>query len=153
MPKERVEVVLVALSTPLLVGIYKDGKLQESITSNKRSSEVLAAIYKELFSRYNLVSLIYANGPGSFLSIKIAYVFLRSLSILKGIPLLAMDAFCFNDNRPIKALGKLYFVKIQEEIRQQKLEEAISAPFKLPQRIYRQQLSSDNTPMYIIGAV
>ena len=153
MHKERVDILLIALSSPVLVGIYKDGRLIESIQSSERSSEILSRIYKELLQKYEVSSFIYANGPGSFMSIKVAYIFLRSLGILKDIPLYAMDAFHFNGGKPIKAVGKLHFVKIQDKIKTQKFEEVIEPSFELPQTLDKSRISSNSAPMYGIGAV
>ena len=153
MPKDRVDILLVALSSPILVGVYKDARLIEKIESDERSSEVLPRIYKELLQKYDVKSFIYANGPGSFMSIKVAYIFLRSLGILKDIPLYAMDAFHFNGGRPIKAVGKLHFVKIQDKIETQKFDEVIEPSFELPQTLVKEELSTNSAPMYGIGAV
>ena len=153
MPKDRVDILLVALSSPILVGVYKDGRLIEKIESDERSSEVLPRIYKELLQKYDVKSFIYANGPGSFMSIKVAYIFLRSLGILRDIPLYAMDAFHFNNGRPIKAVGKLHFVKIQDKIETQKFDEVIEPSFELPQTLVKEELSTNSAPMYGIGAV
>ena len=153
MPDERVDILLIALSTPILVGVYRDGTLLERIESRERSSEALPRIYKELLHRYEISSFIYANGPGSFMSIKVAYVFLRSLSILKEIPLYAADAFDFNGSRPIKAVGKLHFVKIHDKIETQKFEEVFEPSFEVPQTLDTVKISSNSTPMYGIGAV
>jgi len=153
MHKEHVEILLIALSSPILVGVYKEGRLIEKIESQERSSEVLPRIYKELLQRYEVDAFIYANGPGSFMSIKVAYIFLRSLGILKDIPLYAMDAFSFNGNRPIKAVGKLHFVKIHDTIKTQKFDEVIEPSFELPKILDKENASSNSAPMYGIGAV
>ncbi len=153
MHKERVDILLIALSSPILVGVYKEGRLIEEIKSKERSSEVLPRIYKDLLQRYDVDSFIYANGPGSFMSIKVAYIFLRSLGILKDIPLYAMDAFSFNGNKPIKAVGKLHFVKIQDKIETQKFDEVIEPSFELPKALAKEELSTNSAPMYGIGAV
>ncbi len=153
MKKPQVDVVLVALSTPILVGVYENSKLIEKIENEGRSSDVLPVIYKDLFKRYDIASLVYANGPGSFMSIKVAYVFLKSLSILKSIPLFAVDAFYFNANTPIKAIGKLHFVKIQGKIQTRKLQDVQPQRFELPLLLKKEDLSEDNAPMYGIGAV
>ena len=87
------------------------------------------------------------------MAIKIAYIFLKSLSILKKIPLYATDAFYFNKNTPIKAIGKLYFVKISSEIKTQKLEQAPEALFLLPNVLEYNEFSTNTTPLYMIGAV
>ena len=128
---KKVDVVLVALSSPILVGIYEDKKLIDTITTQEKSSEVLPIIFKELLSKYDIQNLFYANGPGSFMAIKVSYIFLKSLSILKDIPLYARDAFYFNNNQPIKALAKLYFVSIASKIETQKLEKAPVSSFEL----------------------
>ena len=153
MPRKKVDVVLVALSSPILVGVYENNKLIEKIENEGRSSDVLPSIYKRLFEKYDVVSLSYANGPGSFMSIKVAYVFLRSLSILKTVPLYAVDAFYFNENAPIKAIGKLHFVKIQGKIETQKFANPTTQRFKLPWMIKKEDFSEENAPMYGIGAV
>nr|WP_321268270.1 hypothetical protein [uncultured Sulfurimonas sp.] len=150
---DKVDVVLVALSSPIKVGIYKDKKLIETIQSQEKSSEVLPKIYEDILKRFDVENLFYANGPGSFMAIKVAYIFLKSLSILKKIPLFATDAFYFNENRPIKAIGKLYFVKISSEIKTQKLEIAPSVEFKLQDVLDYNEFSTTTTPIYGIGAV
>ena len=87
------------------------------------------------------------------MAIKVAYVFLKSYSILKKIPLLATDAFYFNNNAPIKAVGKLYFVKVSSEIRTQKLESVPESIFVLPSVLDDDEFSSNTEPLYMIGAV
>jgi tRNA A37 threonylcarbamoyladenosine modification protein TsaB len=150
---KKVDVVLVALSSPILVGIYEDTKLIKTIQTQEKSSEALATIYDDILKRYEVEKLFYANGPGSFMAIKVAYIFLKSLSILKDIPLFATDAFYFNQNQPIKAIGKLFFVKISSEIKTQKLETAPVSEFTLPDVLDYSEFSTNTTPLYSIGAV
>lgn len=152
MPKV-VDVVLVALSSPILVGIYENKKLIKTIKSEEKSSEVLPKIYDEIFKTYEVKNLFYANGPGSFMAIKIAYILLKSFSVLKNIPLFATDAFYFNKNQPIKAIGKLYFVRISSEIKTQKLEIAPNMEFKLQDVLDYNEFNTAVTPLYGIGAV
>ena len=148
-----VDVVLVALSSPILIGIYEHSKLVNAIQSEEKSSDILPKIFDELFKQYKIEKLFYANGPGSFMAIKVAYIFLKSISILKDIPLFATDAFYFNENNPIKAIGKLYFVKISSEIKTQKLETVPEADFRLPNELDYNEFSITTTPLYMIGAV
>jgi len=121
--------------------------------SHDKSSDVLPLIYKTILETYSVEKLFYANGPGSFMAIKVAYIFLKSLSILKKIPLFATDAFYFNENQPIKAIGKLCFVKISSEIKTQKLETVPEANFTLPVVLDYNEFSKTSTPLYAIGAV
>ncbi|MDA3909615.1 MAG: hypothetical protein PF437_11070 [Sulfurimonas sp.] len=87
------------------------------------------------------------------MAIKVAYIFLKSISVLKNIPLFATDAFYFNKNQPIKAIGKLYFVKISSEIKTQKLETVPNMEFKLQDVLDYNEFSTTTTPLYSIGAV
>ena len=150
---KNVDVLLVALSSPIQIGIYEDKKLIDTITSYEKSSDILPQIFKNILNTYNVEKLFYANGPGSFMAIKVAYIFLKSISILKKIPLFATDAFYFNKNQAIKAIGKLCFVKINSEITTQKLEIVPEAFFKLPDVLDYNEFTQTTTPLYSIGAV
>ena len=152
MPK-NVDILLIALSSPIQIGIYENKKLIDTISSREKSSDILATVFKSIFDTYNVQNFFYANGPGSFMAIKVAYIFLKSMSILKKIPLLATDAFYFNKNQPIKAIGKLCFVKINAEIKTQKLETVPESNFILPDLLDYNEFSTISTPLYSIGAV
>jgi tRNA A37 threonylcarbamoyladenosine modification protein TsaB len=150
---KEVDIVLITLTSPIMIGIYENNKLIETIESSKKSSDVLPLLFRDIFKNYKVKKLFYANGPGSFMAIKVAYIFLKSLSILKNIPLFATDAFYFNENQPIKAIAKLYFVKVSQEIKTQKLEEAPEFKFKLPDVLDYSEFSTKTAPLYMIGAV
>ena len=149
----KVDVLSITLISPIKIGIYENNKLIEVIESDKKSSDILPMIFKDIFRRYDVNKLFYANGPGSFMAIKVAYIFLKSISILKKIPLFATDAFKFNKNEPIKAIGKLYFVKMNQEIKTQKLEIMPKANFTLPDMLDYNEFSTNTAPLYMIGAV
>lgn len=148
-----IDIVCITLSSPILIGVYEDKKLIKTIKSEEKSSEILPKIFKNIISKYNVKNIIYANGPGSFMAIKIAYIFFKSLSILKKIPFFATDAFYFNNNQPIKAIAKLYFVKIASEIKTQKLEIVPKSSFKLPDVLDYSEFTNITAPSYGIGAV
>lgn len=147
------DAIVIALSSPVLVGVYRDGELIEEIKSEGMSSEVLAEIFEKLLQKYTFAHLIYAKGPGSFMGIKVTYLFLKTLSITKKIPLLATDAFFFNKNHPIKAYGKLYFVKNSSSIELAPIGPSETVAFELPHRIDVQKFDSDTLPYYGIDAV
>ncbi|WP_411265929.1 glycoprotease, partial [Campylobacter coli] len=86
-------------------------------------------ILKILLKEFSFDELIYANGPGSYMGIKISYVSLRTLSIVKNIPLFAISAFELNNNQPIAAHKNMCFVKKEDEII---LEENTAGEFFLP---------------------
>jgi len=150
---KKVDVLLITLTSPILVGIYEDKKLIQTIESEEKSSDILPLIFQDILKKYEIENLFYANGPGSFMAIKVAYIFLKSLSVLKKIPLYARDAFYFNENQPIKAIGKLCFVKIATEIKTQKFETVPEVIFRLPDELDYNEFSTNATPLYKIGAV
>ncbi|HIP19986.1 MAG TPA: hypothetical protein EYG70_02550 [Sulfurimonas sp.] len=150
---KEVDILLIALTSPIKIGVYENANLLETIESQEKSSDILPILFRDLQKKYLIKKLFYANGPGSFMAIKVAYVFLKSLSILKEIPLFATDAFNFNNNSPIKAIGKLYLVKIASEIKTQKLEIAPEVVFTLPDVLDYNEFSKNAAPLYMIGAV
>jgi tRNA A37 threonylcarbamoyladenosine modification protein TsaB len=151
--RKQVELFLIALSSPIQIGIYEDSNLIEVISSDEKSSDVLPLIFDKLLEKYDVKSLFYLNGPGSFMAIKVAYVFLKSISIIKNIPLFATDAFKFNQNTPIKAIGKLYFVNISNEIITKKLDTVEDSVFELPKILNQSEFDQESAPLYSIGAV
>lgn len=148
------DAVVIALGSPILVGVYDaSGCLIESIKSDEMGSDALSEIFNDLLGRYSFRRLLYANGPGSFMGIKVTYLFLKTLSIVKKIPLLAADGFFFNENHPIKAYGKLYFVKNSTTISTTALNQPILKDFELPSVMQVENFKSDNAPYYGIDAV
>lgn len=87
------------------------------------------------------------------MAIKITYIFLRTLSITKGIELFATDGFYFNDNMPIKAMKKMYFVKEDEKIVTKFFQEEQNNQFTLQQVLKIENFSKDIEPLYILPAV
>ncbi len=147
------DIVVIALSSPIIIGVYKDSELIETIKSEERSSEILPELFKTLIAKYDIKHIVYAKGPGSFMAIKVSYIFLRTLCIVKNISLLATDAFYFNNNAPIKAVGKLYFVKNRDAIETETLKDAPIMEFTLPQQLKLEDFSDETAPFYGIGAV
>ena len=90
---KKVGVLCITLTSPILIGVYENNKLIKTVESQEKSSDILPLLFKDILSSYDVEKLYYANGPGSFMAIKVAYIFLKSLSVLKKIPLFATDAF------------------------------------------------------------
>jgi tRNA A37 threonylcarbamoyladenosine modification protein TsaB len=147
------EILIVSIASPLLIGVYKDGLLIEEITSEQKTSEVLLKKLMEISKRYNYTHIVYTNGPGSYMSIKLTYITLRSLEILKGISFDGCNAFDLNGQKPIKAMGKLYFIKEKETIITKKFDEVVEQRFKLPSMLSEVTILDDNKPLYILPAV
>jgi hypothetical protein len=149
-----IKVVVISISSPILVGIYKKNKLCYTIRKDGKTSDVLPIIFDEILSKFYIDKIIYVNGPGSFMAIKVAYIFLKTLSIVKGIKLKAVEAFEFNDNTPVRALGKKYFFKDEDGKMKMKLLDTNSKirEFKLPE-ILKDIGTDDILPTYNLPVV
>jgi len=149
--KPFVDVVVIPISKPMLVGIYENGSLVEEIKKEGLTSDVLPEVMDEILKRFNIKSLIYAKGPGSYMAIKLAYIFFKTLETVKGIELLAQDGFYFNGNSPIKAVGKSYFVKKEGIITL--VQNVKEGEFKLPHKLNKEDFEKDTSPLYVLKAV
>jgi len=147
------KVLIISISSPLLIGVYRDDLLIEKVESNQKTSEVLLKILTELSKKYDYSEVLYTNGPGSYMAIKLTYIILRSLEILKGITFTGCNAFDLNSNKPIKAIGKLYFIKENNTIISKKIDEAVEQRFELPSMLSEVTVLNDNRPLYILPAV
>ncbi len=147
------EILIVSISSPLLLGVYRDGKLIETIESKEKTSDILLKLLSELLSKYNYKRVIYTSGPGSYMAIKLTYITLRSLEILNNISFDACEAFTLNNNKPIKAMGKLYFVKENNTIITKKIDEVLEQRFALPSMLSEVTILENNKPLYILPAV
>jgi len=152
--KTSVNIIVVALSSPLQIGIYNEADEKiETFVSQEHTSEVLPLLFRDILQKYKILSIAYANGPGSFMSIKVNYLFLKTLCIVKKIPLFATDAFYFNKNQPIKAVAKLYFVKTSSGIETTTLSEVPNSVFELPEYFKKDDFNENTAPSYGIAAV
>jgi len=149
--KRLVDIVAIVISKPLLIGVYENGKLIEKIEKEGMTSDILPLIFDNLLQKYQINSIIYSKGPGSYMAIKLAYVFFKTLEIAKNIKLLAADGFYFNKNKPIKAVGNSYFIKKEGIITLKKDEEA--GRFYLPENLNFNDFDEDTEPLYILKAV
>ena len=144
---------MISLSSPLLVGVYHNGQCIREIQSTDKSSEALPRIMKELLTSFTCKGLYFARGPGSFMAIKVTYLFLKTLELALNIPLKACDGFVFNGNGPIKAVGKLFFVKENGKITTRVLECGHGSTFILPEFLPEDAFSYETQPLYHLPAL
>ena len=116
------------------------------------ASDILLPLVEELLS-LGVERFIYTSGPGSHMATKICYTLLKSVEVIKGIPFDAISAFELNGNKPIKALGKLYFVKEKENIITKKFDEHQVSSFYMPEHLEQLEFLESNEPDYHIDAV
>ncbi len=146
--------MVLSLTKPLQVGIYLDLKLHQTYTTEEQTSSALPEIFEEILKNFKIDTLYYAKGPGSFMAIKVSYLFLKSLSITLERPLLAADGFHFNANKPIKAHGNRFFMKKNGKISIKQAESnTMPAPFTLPTVLNRQLFEVENEPLYVLPAL
>jgi hypothetical protein len=149
-----IEVLVITISNPLLIGIYEDKKLIKEIKLDGLTSDVLPILFQDLLKKFDIKKISYVNTPGSFMSIKIAYIFLKTLCQIKNIEFLSVSGFIFNQNSPIKALGKKYFINDNGSIKVDFLPEFCKIQdFKLTKSIENIKFSQDTLPIYNLPAV
>jgi len=150
----KVSILVISISNPILVGIYDNDKLIEKISLEGKASDALPNIFNEILKNYEIVSIFYVNGPGSYMAIKVAYIFLKTLSITKNIEFKACSGFNFNSNSPIKALGKKYFIKdVDDNILIDFIKDNEIKEFQLPNDLNKNIFSKDILPNYNLPAV
>ncbi len=153
-----IEVLVISISRPLLIGIYENKKLIKTYKDEGKTSDVLPMIFEIVFKEFNLSRISYVNTPGSYMAIKVAYVFLKTISITKNIELKACSGFEFNQNSPIKALGKKYFINDSKEkehnVKVDFLDNNTKIhDFELPNVLENINFSSETLPIYNLPAV
>ncbi len=136
-----------------MLGVYEEGELIETISSDKKTSEILLPLVKECLDKYDISTIIYTRGPGSYMAIKLTYIILKTIEIMQGIKCVGCSGFALNGGEPIKAVGNLYFIKEKETIITKKYEQPVNVKFTLPQSIQDLELDEESTPDYILPAV
>ena len=107
----------------------------------------------DILSKYDISEIIYTRGPGSYMAIKLTYIMLKTIEIIKDIRCTGCSGFALNNGQPIKAIGNLYFLKEKETIITKKFEQSVNMLFTLPQSIQDLEIDEESTPEYILPAV
>ncbi len=152
-PSHKYQILVISISSPLLLGVYEDGLLIQTISSDKKTSEILLPLLNQYIHEYDISNIIYTRGPGSYMAIKLTYIMLKTIEITRGIPCFGCSGFALNEDQPIKAVGNLYFIKEKETIITKKYEQPVNAKFTLPQSIHDLELDEESTPEYVLPAV
>jgi len=148
------EVLVISISNPILIGIYENENLIKEYKLEGKTSDLLPQLFEKILKEYDIDRLNYVNTPGSYMAIKVSYVFLKTISITKNIELRACSGFEFNENSPIKALGKKYFIQDKNEIKVDFLEkDCIIRDFELPKSIDKINFNKQTLPIYNLPAV
>jgi len=145
--------LIISISSPLLLGVYEEDILIQTISTELKTSEILLPTIMEMLEKYTISKIIYTRGPGSYMAIKLTYIMLKTLEITRDIKCFGCSGFALNGNQPIKAIGNLYFIKEKETIMTKKYEQPVNASFALPQSIHDLVLDEESTPEYSLPAV
>ena len=148
------KILLIPTSTPPLVGIYKDNKLISSNKLESQLSDSLVSFFCDLKEQGILFNeLFYVNGPGSYMALKLTYIFAKTLYIVNGVKLHSANGFYFNNNTPIKAYGNYYFAYENDEVKLIKSNKNIYSNYTLPDVLNESIFGDDLEPLYILPAV
>ncbi len=142
-----------SIAVPIQVGIYHADKCIEKHEIEGQTSEVLLRFLEAVLDKHQIKKIIYVNGPGSYMAIKLTYIMLRTIEMVRGIHFDGVSAFELNGDKPIKAMGNLYFTKEKETIMTQKFDDRVKQEFWLPDDLSALCLDKENTPHYILPAV
>ncbi len=141
------------IAKPFQIGIYENYMLIHKIEIDGFISDHLVDEVVSLVESREIDEIIYVNGPGSQMGIKLAYIALKSIEMIKDIPLKSCSAFAMNGGAPVKAMGKLYFIKEKETIITKKLENEAVSEFELADSIADLKIEESNLPDYRLPAV
>ena len=146
-------ILLNTIAVPLQLGLYKEDAKISALSLEGQTSEVLLQAVEKWLDSYAIEKCIYVNGPGSYMAIKLTYLMLRTLEMVRGIPFFGVSAFELNGGKPVKAMGNLYFTKGKETIMTKKFDEKVKQEFWLPDNLSALSLDRENIPHYILPAV
>ncbi len=146
-------ILINTIANPLQLGLYGDNQKISAITIEGQTSESLLQAIEKWLNSYTIEKCIYVSGPGSYMAIKLTYLMLRTLEMVRGIPFFGISAFELNGGKPVKAMGNLYFTKEKETIMTKKFDEKVTQEFWLPDNLSALSLDRENRPHYILPAV
>lgn len=146
-------VLINSIAVPIQVGIYKNQQCIKQQEIEGQTSDVLLQYMEDVLEQYDVSKIIYVNGPGSYMAIKLTYIMLQTIKLIRKIPFEGCSAFEFNVGQPVRAMGNLYFIKEKETIITKKFDEKIMQKFRLPDNLSALVFEKDNRPQYILPAV
>jgi tRNA A37 threonylcarbamoyladenosine modification protein TsaB len=147
------DILVVSLASPFLVGLYQDNILIKEWSSDEKISEALLPMISSILHDYNITRAIYTRGPGSHMATKLTYLTLKTLEISTNLECIGCSGFEINSNKPIKAIGNLYFVKEKETIITKKFDKPIDGGFTLPINLNSIELDISSEPLHLLPSV
>ncbi|MDE5602359.1 MAG: hypothetical protein K2I71_00330 [Helicobacter sp.] len=141
-------------SKPLKIGVYDGQRFLESFQMQGQLSDCLLPLFAQVCDKYpKIQTLFFINGPGSFMALKLVYIFAKTLAITQGVEILAANGFEFNGDSPIRAYGKSYFVRKNGQIFLESFEDSIEeTEYTFPQILNKDCFSQSIKPLYLLPA-
>ncbi|BCX79872.1 glycoprotease [Campylobacter sp. 19-13652] len=154
-----------------MCGVYDEGgDLVFEHSSNEHTSDALISILSQVSKTHDIHRIIYANGPGSYMGLKVSYVTLKSYCVVKNCDFYAVSGFELNGGGSVRATKTMSFIKeyINKDSSKEHLSQIFSdgdgeyivrlasieaSEFKLPLNLNTLQTSADTVPMYFTQAV
>lgn len=126
---------------------------------HKRTNTALVEIFENLLEwleMQNLAiqALYYAKGPGSFMAMKLTHIFVHAWVLLNPAPLRSALGFAFNENSPIKAFGKSFYVCEGGQVALKTFESPPKGhEMALPSILDPLLFTTDNEPLYFLPPI
>lgn len=149
------QIFIIPTSQPILIGLYKDYHLLEEYTLQAQLSESLIPFFSKLKQqKKDFESLYFVRGPGSFMALKLIYLFAKTMQITQNINLFGAMGFHFNENSPIKAYGNCYFIKEKNQVILKNFSTPPKTkPYALPKQLNPNFFSQEIEPLYLLPPV
>lgn len=148
----KVTLLLLTIAKPTVVALYdENNRFLKSYAFEEKITDGLYKTVKEIERSFEIVRVAYANGPGSFMGLKLGYVFLQTYSAVRDIPFVATESFTFADK--IHSNGKRWFVKSVDSVDLIVLDDSPIDMPNLPERLDLMLFSDSVEPNYILPAV
>lgn len=152
--RKKVSVLLISATRPMRLAVYDEtGARIESHESDAPATESLYPLFKSIDDRYEITRLAYAKGPGSFMGLKLGYVFLQSFALARKLPFTAASSFALSGGNPVHAHGKRWFTQRGDQVGVQTFEVAPEASLLPPERIDFSVFEPACEPEYLMPAV
>ncbi|GHV10482.1 glycoprotease [Campylobacterota bacterium] len=149
-----VSLLLLSATRPTRLAIYgEDGGVIEQFQSDLPLTESLYDAIKAFDEAYAIERVLYARGPGSFMGLKLGYLFLRSFALGRGIDFLAADSFALSGGAPIHSHSKRWFVLENGSAAIRSFDSAPAEVLSPPERLDLTLFSAETAPNYILSAV
>ncbi|BEG56435.1 Universal bacterial protein YeaZ [Helicobacter sp. NHP21005] len=148
------------MQEPVKVGVYAlEGGLLRAFEVHKRTNAALIEIFENLLEwlrvqNLTIQALYYAKGPGSFMAMKLTHIFVHAWVLLNPTPLHSALGFAFNENSPIKAFGKSFYVCEGGQVALKTFESPPKcAQMDLPPVLNPHIFTTDNEPLYFLPPI